>query len=114
MHLEDIDLRELAESLKKQLSEGPAMGYLRGKALMRDLLARDRGLSALEAEELVDTLELNGFLHFLGDPSERSVADAPWEIQPHEGDGGGPEREPSVEVQAPKPRQVVEISDKER
>jgi hypothetical protein len=37
----------------------------------------------LEAEELIDTLELNGFLRFLGDPTERSVADAQWEISPH-------------------------------
>ena len=109
MRLEDIDLRELAGILKQRLSEGPPLGYLRGKALMRDVLAQERALSALEAEELVDTLELNGFLHFLGDPTERSVADAPWEIEPHE--GHDPER--SVEVQSPKPGQVVEISDEE-
>jgi len=110
MRPEDIDLHELAGFLKQRLSEGPPAGYLRGKALMRDVLAQERGLSALEAEELVDTLELNGFLHFLGDPTERSVADAPWDIQPHEG-GQGQER--SVEVQAPKPGQVVEITDEE-
>lgn len=98
--------------LKQRLSEGPALGYLRGKALMRDLLAQERGLSELEAEELVDTLELNGFLHFLGDPSERSVADAPWDIEPHDS-SGRPEHEPSVEVQSPEPGQVVEITDEE-
>jgi hypothetical protein len=109
MRPEDIDLHEVAGMLKQRLSEGPAVGYLRGKALMRDVLAQERGLSDLEAEELVDTLELNGFLHFLGDPTERSVADAPWDIEPHEGGG----RERSVEVQAPKPGQVVEIADEE-
>ena len=111
MRPEDIDLRELASLLKQRLSEGPPVGYLRGKALMRDVLAEERGISALEAEELVDTLELNGFLHFLGDPSERSVADAPWEIEPHEAARNAPE--PSVEVQAPKSGQVVEISNEE-
>lgn len=109
MRLEDIDLHELAGFLKQRLSEGPPVGYLRGKALMRDVLAQERGCSALEAEELVDTLELNGFLHFLGDPTERSVADAPWDIEPHEGNGD----ERSVEVQSPKPGQVVEITDEE-
>jgi hypothetical protein len=109
MRPEDIDLHELAGFLKKRLSEGPPLGYLRGKALMRDVLAQERGISALEAEELVDTLELNGFLHFLGDPTERSVADAPWDIEPHEGSS----RERSVEIQAPKPGQVVEIADEE-
>lgn len=111
MRPEDIDLRELAGTLKQRLSEGPPLGYLRGKALMRDVLAQERGLSSLEAEELVDTLELNGFLHFLGDPTERSVADAPWDIEPRA--GGGPEQERSVEVQAPKSGQVVEIADEE-
>jgi hypothetical protein len=109
MRPEDIDLHELAGFLKQRLSEGPPLGYLRGKALMRDVLAQERGLSALEAEQLVDTLELNGFLHFLGDPTERSVADAPWEIEPHE----GANRERSVEVQSPESGQVVEIADEE-
>jgi len=110
MRPEDIDLNELAEVLKQRLSEGPPLGYLRGKALMRDVLAEERGLSSLEAEELVDTLELNGFLHFLGDPSERSVADAPWDISPQAAQSGPP---PSVEIQTPKPGQVVEITDEE-
>ena len=39
--------------------------------------------SGLEAEELVDTLEMQGYLRFLGDTSERSVADAHWDISPH-------------------------------
>src|SRR5262245_24369475 len=112
MRPEDIDLNELAGVLKQRLSEGPPLGYLRGKALMRDVLAEERGLSSLEAEELVDTLELNGFLHFLGDPAERSVADAPWEIEPHQ-DATRNEPQPSVEIQTPKPGQVVEIADEE-
>lgn len=115
MRPEDIDLHELAESLKARFAEGPApVGYLRGKALMRDLLARHHGYSDLEAEELVDTMELNGFLHFLGNPAERSVADAPWDIEPHPTGTGAHEPERSVEIQAPEPRQVVEITDEER
>lgn len=80
---EDLDLRELTEDLKRALGHGEPVGYLRGKSMMRDTLVQMRGFSELEAEELVDTLELRGFLRFLGDPSERSVADAPWEITPH-------------------------------
>jgi len=112
MRPEDFDLREVAELLKQRLAESPPRGYLRGKALMRDTLAHDRGLSYLEAEELLDTLELNGFLRFLGDPSERAVADAPWEILPHE--DRGPDQEPSVEVEPSEPRQVVKIADEQR
>jgi hypothetical protein len=80
---EDLDLRELTEDLKRTLGHGEPVGYLRGKSMMRDVLVQMRGFSELEAEELIDTLELRGFLRFLGDPSERSVADAPWEITPH-------------------------------
>lgn len=80
---EDIDLQALVEELRIALPGGP-VGYLRGKSLMRDTLVARRNLSELEAEELIDTLEMNGYLHFLGDPSQRSVADAPWEVRPHE------------------------------
>ncbi|MBU8898279.1 hypothetical protein DRW03_01075 [Corallococcus sp. H22C18031201] len=83
MTLEDIDLRQLTADLKALLPPGEPIGYLRGKSFMRNLLVEAKGFSALEAEELVDTLELRGFLRFLGDPSERSVADAPWELSPH-------------------------------
>jgi hypothetical protein len=111
MSLEDIDLGELAESLRERLARDPPQGYLRGKALMRDVLAQERGYSELQAEELVDTMELNGFLHFLGNPSERSVADSTWDIEPHS-EVAAPE--PSVEVQPSEPGQVVEVADKER
>lgn len=82
---DDLDLRQLTTQLKSRLGPGEPVGYLRGKSLMRDLLLDMPGnqFSALEAEELVDTLEANGFVKFLGDPAERSVADAPWDISPH-------------------------------
>lgn len=80
---EDLDLQQLTADLKRSLGPGEPVGYLRGKALMRDVLVHMRGFSELEAEELVDTLELRGFLRFLGDTSERSVADAHWDITPH-------------------------------
>ncbi|WP_404371426.1 hypothetical protein ACIHQR_13175 [Corallococcus coralloides] len=82
---DDLDLRQLTAQLKARLGPGEPVGYLRGKSLMRDLLLdlRDNRFSELEAEELVDTLEARGFVRFLGDPAERSVADAPWDISPH-------------------------------
>ncbi|MCP3141229.1 hypothetical protein [Pyxidicoccus xibeiensis] len=80
---EDLDLQQLTADLKRTLGPGEPIGYLRGKALMRDVLVSTKGFSELEAEELIDTLELRGFLRFLGDPSERSVADAHWDISPH-------------------------------
>jgi hypothetical protein len=80
---DDLDLRQLTADLKAMLGPGEPVGYLRGKSLMRNLLVDMKGFSELEAEELIDTLELRGFLRFLGDPTERSVADALWEITPH-------------------------------
>lgn len=80
---EDLDLQALTDDLQRSLHHHGPVGYLRGKSLMRDLLVAEKGFSQLEAEELVDTLELRGFLHFLGNTSERSVADAGWDIDPH-------------------------------
>lgn len=78
---EDIDLARLVEKLHTKLGHDTPVGYLRGKSVMRDLLVHEEGYSELAAEELIDTLELRGYLHFLGDPSERSRADAHWELQ---------------------------------
>lgn len=79
---EDLDLKKLAEELRAALRDTAPVGYLRGKSLMRDVLAHEKGYSELEAEELIDTLESRGFLKYLGDPSERSEATARWEIRP--------------------------------
>ncbi|SEL96936.1 hypothetical protein SAMN05444354_11072 [Stigmatella aurantiaca] len=80
---EDLDLRQLTADIKAALGPGEPVGYLRGKSMMRNLLVDMKGFSELEAEELIDTLELQGFLRFLGDPTERSVADSHWDISPH-------------------------------
>ncbi len=80
---DDLDLKELAAELKRNLGHGEPVGYLRGKSLMRDYLVASHDYSDLESEELIDTLEGQVFLRFLGDPSARSVADSRWEITPH-------------------------------
>lgn len=78
---EDLDLAQLTQELKHELGPGEPVGYLRGKSLMRDILVARKGFSDLEAEELIDTLELRGYLRFLGDPTERSVADSHWSFE---------------------------------
>ena len=80
---EDLDLAQITQELKAALGPGEPVGYLRGKSLMRNALVHDKGFSELEAEELIDTLELRGFLRFLGDTSERSEADARWDLTSH-------------------------------
>lgn len=75
---EDLDLGQITAEIHEALRHHEPVGYLRGKALMRDVVAQRRGLSELEAEELIDTLELRGYLHFLGDPAERSEAESHW------------------------------------
>jgi hypothetical protein len=80
---DDLDLRQLTTELRETLGPGEPIGYLRGKSQMRDVLVFRRRFSELEAEELIDTLEARGFLRFLGDPTERSVADSHWEFSPH-------------------------------
>ncbi len=84
VRIEDVDLMEVAERLRRHIPEGePPVGYLRGRSYFRDVLAHELGCSELEAEELVDTLEMNGYLKFVGDPSVRSQAESRWDILPH-------------------------------
>ena len=85
---ENVDLNGVVERLRASLPQGGPEGYLSGKAVMRDLLVDHERLSQLEAEELVDTLELQGFLHFEGDPSARSDADSGWRLVPDPGPRG--------------------------
>ncbi len=81
MRIEDFDLADLAERIKRHIPPTePPVGYLRGRSYFRDVLVQELGISELEAEELVDTLEMNGYLKFAGDPSERSQAESRWEI----------------------------------
>ncbi len=82
--MERIDLEEVARLIQRHIPPGePPVDYLRGRSYFRDVVVHELGCSELEAEELVDTLEMNGFLHFEGNPAERSVADSRWEIVTH-------------------------------
>jgi len=83
MVIEQFDLVELARLIQRHIPPGePPVGYLRGRSYFRDVLTHELKCSEMEAEELVDTLEMNGYLHFQGNPSERSVADSRWDIRP--------------------------------
>ncbi|MBI5546679.1 MAG: hypothetical protein HY901_22580 [Deltaproteobacteria bacterium] len=83
MSIDDVDLAQLAQSLRERAPAGEPRGYLRGKAALRDMVVRILGCSELEAEDLVETLESRGYLRFEGNPAERSQAFAPWDIDPH-------------------------------
>ena len=78
---EDLDLAALSLDLRRALGPGEPVGYLRGKAKMRDALVDLLGFSQLEAESVVDTLELQGYLHFRGDPRGPSEAESRWDFR---------------------------------
>ncbi len=85
MDMERIDLAEVARLILRHIpANEPPVGYLRGRSYFRDVLVHELRCSEMEAEQLVDTLEMNGYLHFEGNPSERSVADSRWEILPNQ------------------------------
>lgn len=83
MDISQVDLAELARLILRHVPPNePPVGYLRGRSYFRDVVAHELRCSEMEAEELVDTLEMNGYLRFEGNPSERSVADSRWDIVP--------------------------------
>ena len=83
MDISRLDLAEVARMLQRHVPPNePPVGYLRGRSYFRDVIAHEMRCSDFEAEELVDTLEMNGYLRFEGNPSERSVADSRWDILP--------------------------------
>jgi hypothetical protein len=81
VNLEDLDLADLAQRIRRHIpATEPPVGYLRGRSYFRDVIVHEIGVSELEAEQLVDTLELNGYLRFQGDPSQRSRAESRWDV----------------------------------
>jgi len=81
LDIDAIDLAELARMIRQHIPPGePPVGYLRGRSYFRDVLVQALQCSDMEAEQLVDTLEMNGYLEFTGNPAERSVADSRWDI----------------------------------
>lgn len=82
MEVNDIDLARLAAGLLRELGWQEPEGYLQGKTALRDAVVHRLCCSALEAEELVDTMEARGFLRFDGNPDTREDTDNRWKIEP--------------------------------
>jgi hypothetical protein len=84
MDLERLDLSDVAERIRRHIpANEPPVGYLRGRSYFRDVLTHELGCSELEAEELVDTLEMHGYIRFEGDPSRRAHAESRWAVVSH-------------------------------
>ena len=64
LSVEQIDLVALADALRGQLGPAIVASYLRGKTVLRDTIVQLYGCSDLEAEDLVETLELQGFVRY--------------------------------------------------
>ncbi len=62
--VEDIDLALLAGAVRRRYGRHLFASYLRGKTLMRDAIIVELRCSSYEAEELVETLELMGYVRF--------------------------------------------------
>jgi hypothetical protein len=62
--VEEIDLQKLAGVLRRRYGRHLYASYLRGKTLMRDAVESELQCSDYEAEQLVETLEMMGYLRF--------------------------------------------------
>jgi hypothetical protein len=62
--VEHIDLQALTQQLRQMLGARLDASYLRGRTIVRDAIASRLACSAYEAEGLVETLELQGFIRF--------------------------------------------------
>jgi hypothetical protein len=62
--IENIDLAQLAEALRRRFGWHLVASYMRGKTFMRDAIMDHLHCSTCEAEELVETLEMQGFVRF--------------------------------------------------
>jgi hypothetical protein len=62
--VEEIDLAALSRAIRVRLGHEVAAGYLRGRTAIRDAIVEELRCSEYEAEQLVETLELNGFVRF--------------------------------------------------
>jgi hypothetical protein len=64
LSVEEIDLQRLAGDIRRRYGRHLYASYLRGKTLMRDAVVDELSCSAYEAEELVETLEMMGYVRF--------------------------------------------------
>jgi hypothetical protein len=79
--VEEIDLATLTETLRDRLGDHLEANYLRGKTILRDAIVDALACSDFVAEQLVETLELNGFVRFPHFPDDTHPAGLrPWGI----------------------------------
>jgi hypothetical protein len=64
LSVDEVDLATLTDALRERVGPTLQATYLRGKTLMRDVLARHLRCSDHQAEDLIETLELQGFIRF--------------------------------------------------
>ncbi len=83
MELERIDLAAVAAMLERHVEGHAPEGFVRGRTVLRDAVMAHFTCSALEVEELVDTMVGRGFLRFDGDP-KAAAGGGVWRIE------GGP------------------------
>jgi hypothetical protein len=82
LNLEETDLGGIASDLRRSFADRPPTGYLLGKTAFRDAIVKKLDCSALEAEQVVDTMIARGFLRYQGSPSEAIDGRQPWAIDP--------------------------------
>ncbi|HVU05513.1 MAG TPA: hypothetical protein VHE30_27385 [Polyangiaceae bacterium] len=80
MDVERVDLAAVAAMLDRELEGRAPEGFVRGRTVLRDAVMAHFSCSALEAEELVDTMVGRGFLRFSGDPAA-PAAGGVWRIE---------------------------------
>ncbi len=78
--LDEVDLAALTQMLRHQFADGPLVGYLEGRTALRDAVVQQLGCSMSDAEELVDTLEAQGYVHFEGDPTQPESGGEEWTL----------------------------------
>lgn len=78
--IESIDLAALARNVSAALGGASLQGYLRGRTVIRDAVARELECSDVVAENVVETMIGRGLLRFDGDPATITRDDARWTI----------------------------------
>ncbi len=78
---EDFDLGEATDFLRAHFAGQALWGYLHGKEALRNAAMERYEISALQAEELIDTLEARRFIYFDGDPQRESSRFALWRFE---------------------------------
>lgn len=80
MSFEETELVDLVRRLRRRFAHALPVGYLPGKTAIRDAVELELGCSELEAEELVDTLEMQRRVSFEGDPARPDDLECAWRI----------------------------------